>query len=137
MEAIYLSINEPDQVLILPTTLNLEEYGCALVEAGGTFEPYSGRPLFLCCDFVRPSVVGSRLLPVLRRLPVARLKKNDGKTVGKFDGSFEKMLWFPLTRSELGEVRLYITDKRGERVSFDRINLNCTLVCIPKQDCKP
>lgn len=136
MEAMYLSITSSDEVVFLPSSLNLENYGCGVLDVVGSFEPYSGKPLFLCCDFIRPSIVGDQILPVLRRIPFSRGKKAE-KTVGKMYGSFQKMLWFPVSRPEVGEVRLYIMDKRGDIPSFDRFNLSCTLVCIPKKNCTP
>ena len=133
MEALYLTVNETDEQVFLPTTLNLQDYACGILDATGSFEPYTGKPLFLCCDFIRPSVVGDKLLPALRRIPVQRKKKGNIDT-GKILARFHKLLWFPVTRAEVGEIRVYITGKDGEVPSFDNFTLNCTLVCIPPKN---
>lgn len=133
MEALYLTVRDTDEQVFLPTTLNLHDYACGVLDVTANFEPYTGKPLFLCCDFIRPSVVGDKLLPALRRLPVQRRKRGD-TYFGKISASFQKMLWFPVTRGEIGEIRVYITGKDGEVPSFDQFTLNCTLVCIPPKN---
>ena len=112
----------------LPTTLEVKNYGCAVAEIHGKCFPYPDVPLFLCVDFVEESTVGEKMIPVLRRL---NIKQNPKSLDGIINKVFHKMLWLPINRNPLHELRIYISDDKGNIRSFDRCHLSCTLVCIP------
>ena len=55
------------------TSLSFEEnVGCTLFEASGCFKPYFSDPLYPCMDYVQHSVLGDKLIPVLRKLKIKR-----------------------------------------------------------------
>lgn len=141
MNALYLSVKGTGDVKIsLPKSVNLENYVISVLDMKGTYtlslDENTTKQLFLCCDFVTDSIVDDYLLPVLRRIPnnVSRKVDNEGNVVisNRINEDFGKMLWIGSSRSDVGEVRLYITDRSGRVPSFAKCRLNCTLICIPK-----
>ena len=45
--------------IAFPIPLDMEGKGCALFDIRGKVKPFTNKPLFLCTDFVEPSMVGS------------------------------------------------------------------------------
>ena len=117
-----------NQSVALPTTHDMEGKGCAVFEIRGSLSPYTDIPLFLCTDFIEPSVVGSKTLPILRRIQLIPNPKSSEAIISKV---FHKMLWLPTNRSTVDEFRVYISDQHGNVRSFDHCEISCTLVCIP------
>ena len=128
MDVLYVNMESGNQRVPLPTTLHVCGKGCALFEISGRCYPYTDIPLFLCVDFIQDSSLGTKMIPILRRI---ELKPDPESHEGKISQVFNKMLWLPINRSPLDEVRVYITDDHGNVRSFDYCNIQCTLVCIP------
>ena len=132
MNVIYAAMWSANQQMTLPVSLNVEGQGCALFEITGKVSPYTDRPLFLCADFLENSIMGeTQQLPVLRRITLIKDKEGKGATIEQI---FSKMLWLPTNRSPVEEIRLYITDERGNPAPFNECSVSCTLVCIPQVD---
>lgn len=134
MNVIYARMNSPSEVIPLPVELELENKGCALFEIQGKVFPCVTQPLFLCVDFVRESIVGEKMMPILRRVMTQPLEETDQCSAvqeAHVDRVFDKMLWLACTRSPVKEFRLYISDAQGNRAPFLRCQLDCTLVILP------
>ena len=63
MKAVYLS-TEGDTTTELPLPLEVEGYGCGVVEINGKFNSIKEN-LYLCCDICEESFVGNNRLPIL------------------------------------------------------------------------
>ena len=134
MNVIYAHMNSTSEVIPLPVEMDLEHKGCALFEVHGEMFPCLPDPLFLCVDFIKESVVGEKMMPILRRLitqPVWEGGQCSATQGGQVNQVFDKMLWLACTRSPVKEFRLYISDARGNQAPFSRCQLDCTLVIIP------
>ena len=144
MNAIYIEMTSSDHRMSLPVELDMRNKQCALFEATGTVVPYMKKPLFLCSDFIESSIVGERMIPVLRRIQLMpdeedeqdddgddAKKKGKVRTSGIVDHIFHKMLWMSTNRDEVDEIRVYISDETGKTVTFSSCDLSCTLVSIP------
>lgn len=128
MNVIYVEMESSNQVVVLPTTLDMEGKGCALFEIRGRCAPFTDMPLFLCTDFIEESTIGTKMIPILRRIELVSAKASPEAT---FNQVFHKMLWLPCNRTPLNELRVYISDEYGNIRSFDYCQVSCTLVCIP------
>ena len=64
MKVLYLTTTG-DDIIELPTPLDIEGYLCGIVELAGKVVNLKG-DLFLCCDFCEESVIGEIKIPVLR-----------------------------------------------------------------------
>lgn len=131
-----------DSRILFSSKLFLEGYVCAVTEMKGEFvindpSPDYSNEWFLCCDFVHESIVNQGTLPALHRIPCKR-KTNaaqnrlDGTVLERVNAEFVTNLWIACNRNEVNEVRLYIADANGEVPSFERCDLRCSLICIPK-----
>lgn len=136
MNVIYVHMNSISERIPLPIDIDVENKGCALFEIRGEVSPCITQPLFLCVDFIAESVVGEKMMPILRRIVVESPNKKkkdqcgkDGK--GRIDHVFDKMLWLTCTRSPVKEFRIYISDAQGNQAPFLHCELDCTLVLIP------
>ena len=58
MNAVYLTT-----ILLIP--LEIESYGCGVVEMTGKVQNGLNHPLYLCCDIYEESTVGNIKIPVL------------------------------------------------------------------------
>ena len=67
MNAVYLK-TDGDTVTDLPLPLEVEGYGCGVVEMFGKINSTSSHHLYLCCDICEESTVGNIRMPVLRFL---------------------------------------------------------------------
>ncbi len=124
-------MDSSSQSIALPVTLFMEGKGCALFELRGRVAPFTSVPLYMCIDSIENSVIGPKLLPILRRVRLKRIKGNARQAV-TIEHVFSKMLWLPVNRSPVEEIRVYLSDANGQVPSFDECHLTCTLVCIPR-----
>ena len=89
----------------------MEGKGCAHFDIRGKVKPFTNEPLFLCTDFVEPSMVGSnKQMPILHNI---NLLKDELMGCGIIDPIYNKILWLPTNHSPLKEIRLYISDRHG------------------------
>ena len=108
---------------------------CCVVELVGTIRQsrkFAKDSLFLCCDFCEESTVAifpidrteifnkCVQLPILRRIHV----NTKGKLI---HASMVHPIWVKVIPKLMTSMRLYITNQKGEQVSFDECNLQCTL----------
>ena len=108
----------------------MDNMECGLIEIAGKVIPAPKSDVFFCADFVESSTAGDNLIPVLRKLKFTLMKDKSGGC----RKIFTPVLWMPVIRSPLSEIRLYITDSVGDIIPFDVCHLNCTLgLDTPKQ----
>ena len=100
----------------------MEGKGCALFDIRGKVKPFVNEPLFLCTNFVKPS------MPILRNI---NLLKGELMGGGIIDPMYNKILWLPTSHSPLKEIRLYISDRHGRFAPLVDCQKDCTLVFIP------
>lgn len=134
MNVIYARMQSTSEVIPLPIDIELEGKGCALFEVHGEVFPCVSQPLFLCVDFIRESIVGHKMMPILRRMMTQPLQEGGQCSAGQggqVNQVFDKMLWLTCTRSPVKEFRLYISDDQGNPAPFVRCQLDCTLVILP------
>ena len=67
MNAVYLTTSG-DTTTHLPLPIEVEGYGCGIIELIGKVQNGFGHPLYLCCDICEESTVGNINIPVLRYL---------------------------------------------------------------------
>ena len=124
MNVVYLQLMSAYQLFKLPMTLSFEEnVGCTLFEASGWLKPYFSDPLYLFMDYMQHSVLGDKLIPVLRNL---KIKRNNEVYVIYQEA--KEMLWLLGTRNELDEIHMYITDAKGNIPSLKSCKLYCSLL---------
>ena len=122
----------------LPETLDVYNYGCGVIQLQGKLnsqkksdehrvndEYHNNRDLFLCCDIVEDSYVGNIKVPVLRHFT------RNGS--GVIDTKIQNVIWLKVERTDISRIKLYLTDRKGEIVSFDKGHLTCTLLFIPNK----
>ena len=129
MNAVYVDMNSPNHLVQLPIDISGDQKGCALFEISGRVYPHVDEAMFLCVDFIEESIIGRKMMPILRRIllhPDPLI--SGGATI---DHTFDKMLWVPCNRSKIKELRVYLSDARGNLPPFVRCHINCTLVIIP------
>lgn len=122
MNAVYIS-TEGDTTTKLPISLEVEGYGCGVIELTGKVLSGDKEPLYLCCDICEESTVGVLRMPVLRFI-----NRNKSGTVNK---SIDHVIWLRVMRPAISSIRLYIANKNGEIVSVEDNQLHCTLLFIP------
>lgn len=147
MDTLYLTIDSPDEIISLPSVLDVCNRRVAVVDVKGDFQPRrKSETYYLCCDFVQESYlqpppgqpVDFQLQhhPILRRLSFKPTKRDvtaaDGKTSkvysGRFNETITKVILLPVTRTALDNFRLYIINSKGEVPSFGDFQLTCTLL---------
>ena len=112
-----------------PIPLDMEGKGCALFDIRGKVKPFTNEPLFLCANFVKPSMVGSnKQMPILHNI---NLLKDELMGGGIIDPLYNKILWLPTNCSPLKEIQLYISDRQGKFASLVDCNIDCMLVFVP------
>ena len=85
-----------------PIPLDMEGKGCALFDIKGKVKPFTNEPLFLCADFVRPSMVGSnKQMPILHNINLLKDESMGGSII---DPMYNKILWLPTNHSTLKEI---------------------------------
>lgn len=132
MKAVYLT-TDGDTTTVLPFPIEAHNYGCGVIEMNGKlFVPKdrnnqdnnrkdNNENLYLCCNMVEDSFVGNIKMPVLRTIK----RKN-----GVVSGIIHKVIWLKVMRPTISNIRLYITDEKGNIVSLNRNKLNCTLLFV-------
>ena len=142
MTPLYL-LCKGDTETALPVTVKLHKMGLGLFEIVGYFQTQDTGPWYLCCDVIYHSVVGEKLLPVLRELKmtippslkkkkrVPKIEVDDVKIpTWKINEIFAKPIYVPCRVTEVNNFRLYILDKNGNVPSFTSCRLSCTLLPI-------
>ena len=79
--------------------------------------------LYLCADYVQPSILGDKLIPVLRKL-----KNPNNSQASLVSQEAKEMLWLPTVRSHIDEFWVYIMDSKGEIPTLETCKLNCSLL---------
>lgn len=123
MNAVYLT-TDGDKTTELPIPLEVEGYGCGVIEMTGKIKNGFRDRLFLCCDICEESYVNGIRLPVLRYL-----SRNSNGVINK---QIDHVIWLRVMRPTISSIRLYIADESGQIVSVEGNKLNCTLLFIPK-----
>jgi hypothetical protein len=129
MNALYMTTTG-DSTITLAQRLDIENYGCGLIEVSGQLEPtnstLSARDnFFLCSDFVQESFIGQIKLPIIRKIKFSRN--------WEVNTYFKKIIWLKVEREPISRINLYLTDELGNRVSFKGEGLMCTLLLIPNK----
>lgn len=123
MNAVYLSTTG-DTTTVLPTPLEVQGYGCGVIEISGKLIPRDDNGnLYLCCNIVEESFVGSIKIPVLRYM-----KRSQS---GNVNSTLNHIIWLKVMRPTITSIRLYIANDKGEVVSLPDSKVNCTLLFIP------
>ena len=108
--------------------LDMEGKGCALFDIRGKVKPFTNEPLFLCADFVEPSMVGNnKQMPILCNINLLKVELTGG---GIIDPMYNKILWLPTNHSPLKEIQLHICDRHGRFAPLVDCTIDCTLVFI-------
>jgi hypothetical protein len=83
--------------------------------------------MLILTDLVRPSVLGSRYLPLLKFIPV--VAKNDGRHMLCYEA--EHLNFISLSRSHISTINMKLCQSNGDTVAFknddDEILYNCLL----------
>ena len=112
-----------DDITQLSETLEVEGYGCGVLDITGKLPQLnSNNVYYLCCNFVEDSFVNKTRLPVLRQIRV--------NSKGGIQSDVGHVIWIPIIRTSLSNVRLYITDEEGKIISVGGRGLNSTLLFI-------
>ena len=123
MNAVYLSTTG-DTTTVLPTPLEVQGYGCGLIEISGkTIPKNENGNLYLCCNIVEESFVGPIKMPVLRFM-----KRSQS---GNVNSTINHVIWLKVMRPTITSIRLYIADATGQVVSLRDTKVECTLLFIP------
>lgn len=124
MNAIYVNMDSSTYWQSLPTPLEVKNMECGIMELTAKVSPAPKKEVYFCADFADNSVAGNNVMPILRRLKFTQMKDKSGACKKMFN----QILWVPIVRTPLNEIRLYITDEEGHLVPFDSCMLTCTLV---------
>ena len=124
MNVIYLWTNG-NHVTYLAETLELEGYGCGVIDVHGKLENGNGHSYYLCCDMTEDVFVNNIKLPVLRQI---RTNSKDF-----ISSQINHVIWLKITRSTISKIRLYICNEKGDVQSFKGRGLFCTLLLIPNK----
>ena len=123
MNAVYLTTNG-DTTTILPIPLEVESYGCGVIEMTGKVQNGFNHLLYLCCDICEESNVGNIKIPVLQFI-------NRNQQNGLVNKTIDHVIWLRVMRPTISSIRLYIADEQGKVVSVEDNQLHCTLLFIP------
>ena len=125
MNALYLSTNG-DTTTQLPIPLEVQGYGCGIIEMTGKVYHADKEPLYLCSDICEESFIGGNKMPVLRRI-----KRGASGIVNSI---IHNVIWLRVMRPTISSIRLYISNGNGEIISLGSEQLNCTLLFIPNKN---
>ena len=68
MNVIYLQLTSANQLIKLPMALDFSHSGgCMLFEVSRWIKPDMNETLYLCADYVQPSILGNKLIPILKK----------------------------------------------------------------------
>ena len=122
MNVIYLQLTSANQLITLPVPLDFSHNGgCKLFEVSGWLKPYMNDGLYLCADYVQPSILGDKLISILRKNP-------NNAQVSLVNQEAKEMLWLPAERSHIDEFWVYIMDSKGETPTLETCKLSCSLL---------
>lgn len=126
-------MDESSHNVILPAEIDIENNQCALFEISGNVFPNVQYPLYLCADFIEESIIGQKMMPILRTLsPTTNQNEEDSAGEADIDHMYPELLWLSCNRTPLKEFRVYIVDGLGRKPPFKHMQLKCTLVFQPK-----
>ena len=108
---------------------------CGVFEMTGVIKvlnEHNKDSLFLCCDFCEESSVSiipedkKEFFSTCIKIPILRsIERNDKGNILK---SIKQVIWVNVNQKYICSIRLYITNRKGECVSFEKCSLKCTLV---------
>ena len=124
MNAVYLSTNG-DTTTQLPTPLEMQGYGCGVIEMTGKVYYSEKEPIYLCSNICEESIVENIKMPILRRI-----KRGAS---GIVNSSICNIIWLRVMRPTISSIRLYIANGKGEIITLGSEKLNCTLLFIPNK----
>ena len=124
MNAVYLSTSG-DTTTQLPIPLEIQGYGCGVIEMTGKVYYSEKEPIYLCSDICEESFVGNNKMPILRRI-----KRGAN---GIVNSNIHNIIWLCVMRPTISSIRLYIANGKGEIISLGNEELNCTLLFIPNK----
>lgn len=122
MNALYLSTSG-DVITELATPLEVEGYGCGVIELTGKVRSGFREDLYLCCDICEESFIDGTKMPILRML--------DRYSNGEIKNDINHVIWLKVMRPTINSVRLYIADRYGKIISVEDNEVNCTLLFVP------
>ena len=120
MKALYLSTTG-DSIIELPLPLEVEGFGCGVIELSGCAESPK-EDIFLCCDICEESFSGETMMPILRNI---KRKAN-----GFITNEINHVIWLRVMRPHINSIRLYIANKSGDFITVPKNYLKCTLLFI-------
>ena len=94
MNVIYLQLTSANQLIKLPVAVDFAHSGgCTLFEVSRWIKPYMNETLYLCADYVQPTILGKKLIPILRK---SKIKRNPNNAqVALVNQEAKEMLWLP------------------------------------------
>lgn len=124
MKSIYVNMSG-DTTVDLPIPFEVEGYVCGVIEMSGKITTTFKGDLFLCSDICEESVVGEIVLPVLRNI----LRKGNGVVINDIN----HIIWLKVKRPHISNIRFYISNAKGDIMTFKDSKLKCTLLFIPPE----
>ena len=124
MKSIYFTVSG-DTTVDLPIPLEVEGYVCGVIEMSGKIITTFKGDLFLCSDICEESVVGDIVLPVLRNI----LRRGNGVVINDIN----HVIWLKVMRPHISNIRFYISNAKGDIMTFKDSKLKCTLLFIPPE----
>lgn len=126
---LYLSTNG-DKTIELASVLNVEKYGCGVVNITGKINHNESQlkkndRLFLCSDICDESFFENVKLPIL-----CEILRNGN---GVINNDIFNIVWISILRPAISSIRLYISNVKGEIISFNENSVYCTLLLIPNK----
>ena len=118
MKSLYISTSG-DTTLELPVPIDVDGCVCGIIEMNGKLSSYTG-DIFLCSDICEESIARDTVMPVL-----CNIKR---KPNGVIINDLNHVIWLKVIRPKITSIRFYITNVRGEVISFGQEKLKCTLL---------
>ena len=118
MKSLYISTSG-DTTLELPVPIDVDGCVCGIIEMNGKLSSYTG-DIFLCSDICEESIARDTVMPVLHNIK----RKPNGVIINDLN----HVIWLKVIRPKLTSIRFYITNVRGEVISFGQEKLKCTLL---------
>ena len=95
MNALYLSTTG-DTTTELAAPLEVEGYGCGVIEMTGRIRSGYREPLYLCCDICEESFINDTKMPILRFI--------DRLSNGKINNEIKHVIWLKVMRPNINSV---------------------------------
>lgn len=118
IKSVYFSTSG-DTTIDLPVPLEIEGYVCGIIEMSGKISSYKG-DLYLCSDICEESVVGEVIMPVMRSI----MRRPNGVIIN----DIKHVIWLKIKRPHISSMRFYISNTKGDIMSFGEDKLKCTLL---------